>query len=103
MKGFSPRNLKYVRRFAEVWPEREFVQQVSAQLPWFHNCVLLDKLTSREERVWYARAAIQHGWSRAILFHQIESGLHRGQGKAISNFDRALPSPQPDRSDTAVV
>jgi hypothetical protein len=43
MKGFSPRNLKYTRRFADIWPDAEFVQQVAAQLPWFHNCVLLDK------------------------------------------------------------
>lgn len=96
MKGFSPRNLKYMRRFAEVWAEEEFVQQVAAQLPWFHNCVLLDKVAGRGERVWYARAAIQHGWSRAVLVHQIESGLHRRQGKAITNFDRALPLPQSD-------
>ena len=96
MKGFSLRNLKYMRRFAEVWAEDEFVQQVAAQLPWFHNCVLLDKVADREERIWYARAAIHHGWSRAVLVHQIESGLHRRQGKAITNFDRALPSPQSD-------
>jgi predicted nuclease of restriction endonuclease-like (RecB) superfamily len=96
MKGFSPRNLKYMRRFAEVWPQEEFVQQVAAQLPWFHNCVLLDKVAERDERVWYARAAIQHGWSRAVLVHQIESALHRRQGKAITNFDRALPAPQSD-------
>ena len=49
MKGFSPRNLKYMRRFAEVWAEEEFVQQVAAQLPWFHNCVLLDKVADRDE------------------------------------------------------
>ena len=96
MKGFSPRNLKYMRRFAEVWAEEEFVQQVAAQLPWFHNCVLLDKVADRDERMWYARAAIHHGWSRAILVHQIESHLHLRQGKAITNFDRALPSPQSD-------
>lgn len=96
MKGFSPRNLKYMRRFAEVWAEEQFVQQVAAQLPWFHNCVLLDKVTDRDERVWYAQAAIQHGWSRAVLVHQIESGLHRRQGKAITNFDRALLPPQSD-------
>jgi predicted nuclease of restriction endonuclease-like (RecB) superfamily len=96
MKGFSPRNLKYMKRFAEVWAEEEFVQQVAAQLPWFHNCVLLDKLCERAERTWYARAAIQYGWSRSVLVHQIESGLHRRQGKAITNFDRALPSPQSD-------
>jgi predicted nuclease of restriction endonuclease-like (RecB) superfamily len=52
MKGFSPRNLKYMRRFAEVWAEEEFVQQVAAQLPWFHNCVLLEKVSGRDERVW---------------------------------------------------
>ncbi|MGD0297456.1 MAG: PDDEXK nuclease domain-containing protein [Bryobacteraceae bacterium] len=96
MRGFSPRNLKYMRRFAEVWAEEEFVQQVAAQLPWFHNCVLLDKLSEPGDRDWYARAAIQHGWSRTVLVHQIESGLHRRQGKAITNFDRALPSPQSD-------
>jgi len=96
MRGFSPRNLKYMRRFAEVWAEEEFVQQVAAQLPWFHNCVLLDKLSEPGDRDWYARAAIQHGWSRTVLVHQIESGLHRRQGKAITNFDRALPSHQSD-------
>ncbi|MFY9724973.1 MAG: PDDEXK nuclease domain-containing protein [Bryobacteraceae bacterium] len=96
MKGFSPRNLKYMRRFAEVWAEEQFVQQVAAQLPWFHNCVLLDKVTDRDEQVWYAQAAIQHGWSRATLVHQIESGLHRRQGKAITNFERALLPPQSD-------
>jgi predicted nuclease of restriction endonuclease-like (RecB) superfamily len=85
-----------MRRFGQVWVEETFVQQVAARLPWFHNSVLLDKVADRDERVWYARAAIQHGWSRAVLVHQIESGLHRRQGKAITNFDRALPLPQSD-------
>jgi predicted nuclease of restriction endonuclease-like (RecB) superfamily len=65
MKGFSPRNLKYMRRPAEAWTEAEFVQQVAAQLPWFHNCVLLDKVSEADKRRWYARATLQHGWSRA--------------------------------------
>ncbi len=95
MKGFSVRNLKYMRRFAEVWSEDEFLQQVAAQLPWFHKCVLLDKVADTDARVWYARAAI-HGWSRAVLVHQIESDLRRRQGKAITNFDRALPPRQSD-------
>src|SRR5271157_2982689 len=96
MKGFSVRNLKYMRRFAEVWTEDEFVQQVAAQLPWFHNCVLLGKVADDDIREWYARAAIHHGWSRAVLVHQIESNLHGRQGKAITNFDRALLPPQSD-------
>lgn len=36
LKGFSPRNLKYMRKFAETYPDFEFVQQVAAQIPWFH-------------------------------------------------------------------
>ncbi|GAB6058883.1 hypothetical protein JCM31598_20000 [Desulfonatronum parangueonense] len=58
MKGFSPRNLKYMRAFAEAWPEAEFVQEVLAQLPWYHHIALLDKLKIPDERLWYAQQAI---------------------------------------------
>ena len=94
MKGFSARNLKYMRAFAEAWPDQSFVQQVAAQIPWFHNCVLLDKLSSPEEREWYARKAIENGWSRASLVHQIDTKLHMRLGSAQSNFATALPAPQ---------
>ena len=67
MKGFSPRNLKYRRAFAEAWPGAEFVQQAAAQLPWFHLCTLIDKLKTREERDWYLAKAAEHNWSRNIL------------------------------------
>ncbi len=66
MKGFSPRNLKYMRAFAEAWPESEFVQGVLAQLPWYHQLALLDKLRSGDERRWYAAKAIEHNWSRNV-------------------------------------
>ncbi|MFL9937329.1 DUF1016 N-terminal domain-containing protein, partial [Paraburkholderia sp. RL18-103-BIB-C] len=66
MRGFSPRNLKYMRAFAQAWPDGEFVQQAAAQLPWFHLCTLLDKLSTREEREWYAAKAVEHGWSRNV-------------------------------------
>lgn len=96
MKGLSPRNLKYMRAFAEAWPEEVIVQQGVAQIPWGHNVVLLDKLKAREERLWYARAALEHGWSRNVLVLQIESGLKKRQGKALTNFAESLPSPQSD-------
>jgi predicted nuclease of restriction endonuclease-like (RecB) superfamily len=64
MSGLSPRNLKYMRAFAEAWPEEPFVQQLAAQMPWFHNCVLLDKVADTEARRWYVRATVEHGWSR---------------------------------------
>ncbi|CAG9931398.1 DUF1016 N-terminal domain-containing protein [Candidatus Nitrotoga arctica] len=66
MKGFFPRNLKYMRAFAEAWPDSEFVQGVLAQLPWYHQLALLDKLRSGDERRWYAAKAIEHKWSRNV-------------------------------------
>ena len=96
MKGFSPRNLKYMRAFADAWPEAEFVQAVLAQLPWYHQLALLDKLSSPDERRWYADQAIQHHWSRNVLVMQMETRLHERSGSAISNFDERLPKPQSD-------
>jgi len=95
-KGYSVRNLKYMAKFAAVYPDREFVQQAVAQIPWGHNLVLLDKITDNEERVWYVEACRKNGWSRAVLVHQIESGLYQRQVLAdkVSNFETRLPSPQ---------
>ncbi|EHK63918.1 PDDEXK nuclease domain-containing protein [Achromobacter arsenitoxydans] len=96
MKGFSPRNLKYMRAFAEAWPNAEIVQQVAAQLPWGHNLVLLDRLKEPKERLAYARAALEHGWSRNVLNIHIESRLLERAGKAVTNFEQRLPAPQSD-------
>ena len=96
MKGLSPRNLKYMWAFADAWPEEAIVQQLAAQIPWFHNCVLIDKVKGAPERVWYVEQAIANGWSRNVLVVQIESGLCRRQGKAATNFHRTLPAPQSD-------
>ncbi len=94
--GFSARNLKYMRSFAEAYPDEAIVQAVLAQIPWYHNIALLDKLKSTGERLWYAQKTIEHGWSRNALVHQIESGLYQRQGSAISNFHTSLPAPQSD-------
>ncbi|MHB1495317.1 MAG: PDDEXK nuclease domain-containing protein [Acidithiobacillus sp.] len=96
MKGFSPRNLKYMRAFAEAWPEAEFVQEVLAQLPWYHQLALLDKLDSPESRRWYAAQAIEHNWSRNILVMQIETRLLERSGTAVTNFEASLPRQQSD-------
>ena len=73
-KGYSVRNLKYMAKFAETYAEREFVQQVVAQIPWGHNIVILDKVNNLEERKWYIKKSAQNGWSRNVLVHQ-KSGL----------------------------
>ncbi len=94
MTGLSARNLKYMRAFAEAWPEAAIVQQVAAQLPWGHNMRLLDSVKTSDQRMWYARQAIEHGWSRNVLAHQIDSDLLTRQGAALTNFSRTLPAGQ---------
>src|SRR4051794_9684652 len=96
VEGFSPRNLKYMRAFARAWPEEPIVQQLAAQIPWFHHCVLLDKVKSQAEREWYVHKTVECGWSRNVLVHWIESDLYERQGKAQTNFQRTLPKPQSD-------
>lgn len=96
MKGFSARNLKYMRAFAAAYVNESIVQQTAAQIPWFHNCLLLDKVKNVEERSWYMEAVVQNGWSRDILAHQIDSHLYHRQGQAVTNFDRTLPAPDSD-------
>lgn len=93
MKGFSRRNLLYMRSFAEEWPDLEFVQQVVAQIPWGQNLLLLTKLKTRDERTWYAAKAIEHGWSRNVMWHHISTALHLRSGNAVTNFEQRLPSP----------
>jgi predicted nuclease of restriction endonuclease-like (RecB) superfamily len=96
VSGFSSRNLKYMRAFAESYPDEPIVQEVLAQIPWYHNIALLEKLKSREQRLWYAQETVSNGWSRNVLVLQIESNLYQRQGGAITNFERVLPSPQSD-------
>ena len=74
MKGLSARSLKYMRAFAEAWPDRRIVQQLAAQLPWGHSMALLDSVKARDEREWYAQQTLEHGWSRAIMLHPAVPG-----------------------------
>ena len=96
MKGFSPRNVKYMRALADNYADEQFVQQLVAQIPWGHNVRILDKVKDRTEREFYIRKTIENGWSRDILEIQIETGLYLRQGKAITNFELTLPKLQSD-------
>lgn len=96
IKGFSRTNLLYMRAFAEAYPDESFVHQTGGQIPWRHNCVLLDRVKEKEQRVWYIQQTLENGWSRAILEMQIESRLYERQGSAVTNFSQTLPKPQSD-------
>ena len=120
IKGFSPQNILHMRAFYRAWTKEMLIPpqpvgelgpkilqqsagdwdgksppQAVAGLPWGHNIVLVEKLRNPLERLWYARQALQNGWSRSVLVHQIESRLHLSQGKALTNL-RTLPAAQSD-------
>ncbi len=85
----------------EGWPqdaesEAPFPPRAVTEIPWGQNVVLLFKLPDSAQRLWYAQKTIEHGWSRAVLLHQIESGLYHRLGRTITNFARTLPAPQSD-------
>ena len=94
MKGFSVRNLKYMRQFASTYSDISIVQELLAQLSWYHNLTLIQKVKDDVTRTWYIYKTIENGWSQSVLVHQIESDLYsRSNKKKISNFTKTLISP----------
>jgi predicted nuclease of restriction endonuclease-like (RecB) superfamily len=96
MRGFSSRNLRFMRDFAKAWPDEQIWQRTVAKLPWGHNTVLLSRLRTPDERLAYAAAALEHGWSRSVLEMHIDVRTVERQGKAITNFERTLPAARSD-------
>ncbi len=93
VKGFSERNLKYIRQWRAFWQAASIGQQLVAQLtaiPWGHNLAILSKCKEPDEALYYVQQTQAHGWSRSVLTHQIESGLWQREGRAITNFAQTL-------------
>lgn len=100
-RGYSPRNLKYMRALAAAWDADSIVQAPLAQLPWYHHLALIEKLPAEPARRWYAAAAIEYGWNRDILVHHIETGFRERSGKAVTNFAATLPPADSDQAQQA--
>ncbi len=88
-----------MRAFAEAWPVEQFVQEALAQITWYHNIAIVEKVRDLKEREWYIHKTIEHGWSRNVLALHIDSRLYQRQGQAVTNFTRTLPSPQSDLAE----
>ncbi len=123
-RGYSIRNLKYMRQFSEAYPdfpilqvplaklkgqaiwqvplaeledkEQEIVQVPLAQITWYHHISLLSKLKDDVERAYYITETAHNGWSRDVMMMQIDNGYINAKGHAINNFDNVLPPPQSD-------
>ncbi len=109
--GFSRANVYRMRAFYTAFPLENSGSEIVAQpvrqferrlpesifdLPWGHQIALFQRLKDPSLRAWYARAATEGGWSRAVLLAQIETRLHEREGAAITNFARTLPPPRSD-------
>lgn len=92
MKGFSVRNLKYMAKFASCFPDSQFVQATLAQISWYHNITLLDKIKDLDVYKWYVEKTIENGWSRNVMVNQIESDLFKRQvlNPKVTNFKSNL-------------
>ena len=95
-RGYSERNLGYMKRFAGEYPDFEILQVPLAKITWYHNITLLEKVLDQDTRLWYAQKTLEHGWSRDVLVVQIETKLHLRQGKSVNNFEHILPKLQSD-------
>lgn len=98
IEGFSVRNLKYMKKIAVEYPNFEFVQEVLAQITWYHNVILMDKVKDIEERKWYIKETIKNGWATSVLKNQIKNKLYERQAIAekVTNFGNTLPDVQSD-------
>jgi predicted nuclease of restriction endonuclease-like (RecB) superfamily len=99
MKGFSSRNLLFMRSMTAAYPDRQKVKQLVSQLPWGHIIRLLQRVKEPEAREWYMRKSAEEGWSRSVLEIQIDRQLHVRQGKALTNFPTTLPPADSDMAD----
>lgn len=102
MTGLSSRNLVYMQTFARVYPDFQFTQEVLAQITWYHNITLLDKVKDDNIRNWYVYETIKNGWSRNVMVLQIQTNLYERQGKSINNFKATLPALQSDLAQSII-
>ena len=86
MRGLSRANLFYMRAFAELYKDEQFVQQLAGQIPWYHNVIVFTRLKEQDLREWYIRACLEHGWSRAVLEAQLVNRLLTNSRGAQHNF-----------------
>ena len=102
IKGFSVRNIKNMKKFYKELRANEKVQMASAQIPWSHNMIIIDKVKNIDERLWYIEKCVENGWSANILEIQIDTKLYERQGKQgkDNNFKEKLISPLSDLANS---
>ena len=104
MKGFSYRNLKYIRQWYLFYNQENIIgKQLVSQLemtlfniPWGHHIMIIQRCKNISEALFYVNKIIENHWSRSVLEHQLGLNLYDREGKAITNFKQQLPAIQSD-------
>lgn len=109
LKGFSSANLNRMVAFYRAYPEmnpilsqavikleKNQTATLFCSIPWGHHILLLNKIKEKAIRFWYMEQTLKNGWSRNILTIMIQNESHLRKGKAVTNFQRLLPSPESD-------
>ena len=123
-RGYSERNLRNMKRFADAYPQfpiwqvplaklkelpisqsaieqlkssdGDFLQVPLARLSWYHHISLLPKAKDEATRAFYILETMANGWSRDVMLLQVDNDYVKAKGKAVTNFDNTLPPPQSD-------
>jgi predicted nuclease of restriction endonuclease-like (RecB) superfamily len=99
VRGFSRRNIFYMRSFYLAYKDNEKVQTVSAQIPWSHNTLILDRCKDMEARIYHIRNAAELHLSYRALERKVRDGdygryllnqTNFGQTLAPSDLEHAL-------------
>lgn len=103
MTGLSYQNISYMRQFVVEYNfDDTILQRAVGEIPWGHNITIFSKVSTVEQRCWYAEQTIENGWSRNVLNMQINTNLYARQGKSINNFKATLPAMQSDLAEAII-
>ena len=92
LRGFSARNIWYMRKFYLCYRENQKLQPMVAEIGWTHNLIILDKCKDDLEREFYLRMTRQHGWTKNVLALRIEDQTYEKTLLGQNNFEETLPA-----------
>lgn len=101
-KGFSVRNLKYMKKLYIEYKNNEDILQLVTQIPWSHNIIIMTKIRDIDIRKIYIEATIQNGWGRDMLAIQIENNYHLRIGNSDNKFNLTLPENNSDLANNTI-
>lgn len=102
VKGFSSRNLWYMKEFYSQYRENEKLQPLVAEIGWSHNLIIQTKCEDDLKKEFYLKMTKKFGWSKRVLEHQIEGKAYERYLLNQTNFDQTIAAEYRDQAKLAV-